>query len=94
MGRLQEFKPRDRGQLLSGVLAEIEEGENALLMFTASPASMEKMPDLLFVTAQGMVKRSAASDYAVRSRKYPALSLKKGRPADGCTAGIWRAICS
>lgn len=78
VGKLQEFRPRDRGQLLSGVLADIAEEEHLLMMFTASPASMEKMPDLLFVTAQGMVKRSAASDYAVRSRKYPALSLKKG----------------
>ncbi len=77
VGRLQEFKPRDRGQLLSGVLAEIEEGENALLMFTAAPAALEKMPDLVFVTAQGMVKRTAAADYAVRSKKYPALNLKK-----------------
>ena len=78
VGRLNEFRPRDRGQLLSGVLAEIEEGENLLLMFTALPAEMEKMPDLLFVTALGMVKRSAATDYAIRSRKYPALTLKKG----------------
>ncbi|MBQ9251756.1 MAG: DNA topoisomerase 4 subunit A [Clostridia bacterium] len=77
INKLQEFKPRDRGQLLSGVLAEIEEGEKALLMFTASPAALEKMPDLLFVTMQGMVKRTAAADYAVRSKKYPALSLKK-----------------
>ena len=78
VSRLTEFKPKDRGQLLSGVLAEIEEGENLLLMLAASSAEMEKLPNLLFVTAQGMVKCSAAADYAIRSRKYPALSLKKG----------------
>ena len=78
VSKLQEFKPRDRGQLLSGVLAEIEENEKPLMMFTAVPAAMSALPDLIFVTSQGMVKRTAAADYAVRSRKYPALSLKKG----------------
>ena len=77
VGRLQEFRPRDRGQLLSGVLAELEEGEKALLMFTALPAAMEKMPDLIFVTARGAVKRTAASDFAVRSKKFAAITLKK-----------------
>ena len=78
VGRMQEFRPRDRGQLLSGVLADLEEEEQALLMFTALPSALEKLPDLVFVTVQGMVKRSAAAEYAVRSRKYPALALKKG----------------
>ena len=78
VSRLQEFRPRDRGQLLSGVLAEVEENEKALMMFTASSSALANMPDLVFITRQGMIKRTAAADYAVRSRKYPALSLKKG----------------
>ena len=77
VSKLQEFKPRDRGQLLSGVLADLEENERALLMFTSLPADLEKRPDLIFVTRGGMVKRTAAADYAVRSRKYPAVGLKK-----------------
>ena len=77
IGKLQESRPRDRGQLLSGVLADIEDGENALLMFTALPAAMEKMPNLVFVTTRGIIKRTAAAEYAVRSRKFPAVSLKK-----------------
>ena len=78
VGKLTEFKPRDRGQLLSGVLAGLEEGEQALFMLTADSAKLKTMPDFLFVTKKGMIKRSAAEDYDVRSRKYPALSLKKG----------------
>ena len=78
VSRLQEFRPRDRGQLLSGVLADLEEEEQALLLFTALPSALSGKPDLVFVTAQGMVKRTAASEYAVRSRKYPAIGLKKG----------------
>ena len=78
VSRLNESRPKDRGQLLSGVLADLEEGETLLTLFPALPADLEKMPDLLLVTAQGAVKRSAAGDYAVRSKKYPALNLKKG----------------
>jgi len=77
VGKLTECRPRDRGQLLSGVLAGLEEGEEALMMLTAAPAKLKDMPDLLFLTRGGMIKRTQAGDYDVRSRKYPALSLKK-----------------
>ena len=78
VGKLAECKPKDRGQLLSGVLAGIEEGEQPLLMLTCDPAKMKDLPDFLFITRNGMIKRTTAADYDVRSRKYPALSLKKG----------------
>ncbi len=78
VGKLAECKPRDRGQLLAGVLAGLEDGEQALYMLTADAEKLKAMPDFLFVTRRGMIKRSAAADYDVRSRKYPALSLKKG----------------
>ena len=76
VAKLSETRPKDRGQLLTGVLADIEDDERLMLLFSALPSDMAKMPDLLFVTAEGVVKRSAAADYAVRSRKFPALSLK------------------
>ena len=88
VGKLAECKPRDRGQLLAGVLAGLEDGEQALYMMTADSEKLKSMPDFLFVTRRGMIKRTAAADYDVRSRKYPALSLKKEdslldvRPAD------------
>ena len=88
VGKLAECKPRDRGQLLAGVLAGLEDGEQALYMMTADSGKLKSMPDFLFVTRRGMIKRTAAADYDVRSRKYPALSLKKEdslldvRPAD------------
>ena len=77
VGKLPECKPKDRGQLLTGVLAGLEDGEQALYMLTADSAKLKTMPDFLFVTRHGMIKRTAAADYDVRSRKYPALSLKK-----------------
>ena len=88
VGKLAECKPRDRGPLLAGVLAGLEDGEQALYMMTADSGKLKSMPDFLFVTRRGMIKRTAAADYDVRSRKYPALSLKKEdslldvRPAD------------
>jgi len=78
VGSLAESKPKDRGQLLSGVLMGIEENEQPLLMLTGDPSKIRDLPDFLFVTKNGMIKRTAAADYDVRSRKYPALSLKKG----------------
>ena len=78
VGTIAESKPRDRGQLLSGVLMGIEEGEEPLLMLTSDPAKVKDLPDFLFLTKNGMIKRTAAADYDVRSRKYPCLSLKKG----------------
>ena len=78
VGTITESKPKDRGQLLSGVLMGIEENEQPLLMLTCDPAKIKDLPDFLFITKNGMIKRTAAVDYDVRSRKYPALSLKKG----------------
>ena len=78
VGTIAECKPKDRGQLLSGVLMGIEEGEEPLLMLTCDPAKLKDQPDFLFLTKNGMIKRTAAADYDVRSRKYPTLSLKKG----------------
>ncbi len=76
VGKLAEIKPRDRGQLLSGVLADIADDERLLLLFSALPAELDKMEDLIFVTENGTVKRSAAADYGIRSKKYPTLTLK------------------
>ncbi len=40
-------------------------------------ADIGHMPDFLFITKQGMVKRTAASDYDVRSKKFVAVNIKK-----------------
>ncbi len=74
---LNECKPKDRGQLLSGVLAGLEDGESALWISCLRRTELGHLPDFLFVTRQGMVKRTAAADYDVRSRKFAAVTLKK-----------------
>ena len=75
---LNECKPKDRGQLLTGVLAGLEDGEKALWISCLRLVDAGHMPDFLFVTKQGMVKRTAAVDYDVRSKKFAAVTLKKG----------------
>lgn len=78
VGALAECKPKDRGQLLSGVLAGLEDGEAPLLITCMAAGQLGKAPDMLFVTRQGMVKRTAAKDYDVRSKKFAAVNIKAG----------------
>ena len=76
VGSLNECKPRDRGQQLSGVLAGLEDGERPLWIECMPSARLAAHPDYLFVTRKGTVKRTAAADFDVRSKRFAAISLK------------------
>ncbi len=78
VGALTECKPKDRGQLLSGVLAGLEDGETPLLITCMPMSELPKQPDFLFITKQGMIKRTAAGDYDVRSKKFAATKINAG----------------
>ena len=78
VGALAECKPKDRGQLLSGVLAGLEDGEAPLLITCMPLSELPKQPDFLFITKQGMIKRTAAKDYDVRSKKFAATKINAG----------------
>ena len=79
VGALPEMnKPKDRGSLLSGVLAGLENGEEPVYLMCATAEELNSLPDLLFVTSRGQLKRSAASEYAVRRSKFGALNLREG----------------
>ena len=79
VGALPEMnKPRDRGSLLSGVLAGLENGEEPVYLMCAAAEELNSLPDLLFVTSRGQLKRSAASEYAVKRSKFSALNLREG----------------
>ena len=79
VGALPEMnKPKDRGSLLSGVLAGLENGEEPVYLMCATAEELNSLPDLLFVTARGQLKRSAASEYAVKRSKFGALNLREG----------------
>ncbi len=72
-------RPRDRGLYLSGVLSGLEEDEQCVALFDLAPDELSSMPDLLFYTEGGQVKRSAATDYDVRRSKFIAMSLKNDK---------------
>lgn len=78
VGALNECKPRERGQLLSGVLAGLEDGEAPLLITCCPAHDLAARPDFLFFTKQGMVKRTAAKEYDVRSKRFAAVNIKEG----------------
>ena len=79
VGSLPEAnRPKDRGVLLSGVLAGLEEGESLCQLMCVKSSELAGKPDLLFITALGMVKRTAASEYDVRRQKFAAINLKDG----------------
>ncbi len=78
VGALNECKPRERGQLLSGVLAGLEDGEAPLLITCCPAHDLAARPDFLFFTKQGMVKRTAAKEYDVRSKRFTAVNIKAG----------------
>lgn len=79
VGALPEMnKPKDRGSLLSGVLAGLENGEEPVYLMCATAEELSTLPDLLFVTSRGQLKRSAANEYAVKRSKFGALNLREG----------------
>ena len=77
VSQVAECKPRDRGQLLSGLIPGWEDGEEVVQLLCCRPAALSEMGELLFVTAGGAVKRTPAADYALRTRRFAAINLKK-----------------
>jgi len=71
-------KPKDRGALLNSVLAGLEENEVPVHIMCVKPSEVAQKPDLLFVTKNGQIKRTAASEYDVRRAKFAAINLKDG----------------
>ncbi len=71
-------KPTQKGSLLSGVILGIENDEVLVQIFCCTSDELAAMPDLLFVTKNGMLKRTAASDYNINRQKYAAINLKNG----------------
>ena len=79
VGALPEMnKPKDRGSLLSSVLAGLEPEEELVHILCTMHQDLAALPDLLFVTKQGMLKRSVASEYDVRRQKFAAINLRDG----------------
>lgn len=69
-------RAKDRGLTLGGLLMGLEDGEQVVRVLAIQNGGLDKTGDLLFVTRQGMIKRTAAADYGVRKAKFAAINLK------------------
>lgn len=74
----ETMRLRERGSMLTGLIAGLADGEHAVAMICSRTGEMEKKGELLFITRGGMVKRSAAADYAIRRSHFAAINLKNG----------------
>ncbi len=72
----ESFRPRDRGTMLAGILSGLEDGEQVVSVILM-PEDTGRLGDLFFFTRNGMVKRTALSEYAVRRSKVAACGLEK-----------------
>ena len=79
VGDLPEItRIKERGVSLSGVLNGLEKGENCVRMLDLAPGEVQGPGEVLFVTVQGMVKRMAMTEFAVRRRTFGVIGLKNG----------------
>jgi len=72
----ETMRLKERGTLLTGLIAGLSDGEEAVAMLCAKADEMQKFGDLLFVTKSGQVKRTAASEYGIRRSRFAAISLR------------------
>ena len=62
--------------MITGLIAGLEDGEHAVALICARSDEMAAQGDLLFVTKNGQVKRSAAAEYGIRRSRFAAINLK------------------
>ena len=77
VGRIPEtMRLKERGSLLTGLVAGLSDGETAVNMLCAKSDGMGSFGDLLFVTKNGQVKRTNAGEYGIRRARFAAINLK------------------
>lgn len=72
----ETMRLKDRGSLLTGLIAGLADHETAVAMICVKTEEMAKKGDLLFITKNGQVKRTAAAEYGIRRSRFVAIKLK------------------
>ena len=72
----ETMRLKERGSLLTGLIAGLSDGETAVNMLCARSEDMGKFGELLFVTRRGQVKRTTAGEYGIRRSRFSAIALK------------------
>ena len=77
VSQIPECRLKDRGMAPGGVLQGLDSHEKIIEIFCVAPDG-NWTGDLMFITENGMIKRTAFSEYAVRKPKFAAINLKNG----------------
>ena len=86
VGKIPEtMRLKERGSLITGLVAGLADGETAVNMLCAKSEEMGKFGDLLFMTKNGQLKRTDAGEYAIRRARFAAISLKGDDEVVGVT---------
>ncbi|MGN0997324.1 MAG: DNA topoisomerase (ATP-hydrolyzing) subunit A [Candidatus Ventricola sp.] len=72
----ETLRLKERGSLLTGLVAGLADGEQLVAMVCARSEEMERRGELLFITKNGQVKRTAAGEYGIRRSRFAAITLK------------------
>ena len=72
----ETMRLKERGSLLTGLVAGLADGEYAVNMLCAKSDEMGKYGELLFITKNGQVKRTQAGEYGIRRSRFAAINLK------------------
>ncbi|MED9821253.1 MAG: DNA topoisomerase (ATP-hydrolyzing) [Christensenellales bacterium] len=72
----ETMRLKERGSLLTGLIAGLADGENAVGMLCVRSDEMAKFGDVLLATKRGQIKRTSAGEYGIRRARFSAISLK------------------
>ena len=70
----ETMRLRDRGSLLTGLIAGLADHEHAVAMVCVKTEEMAKKGDFLFITKNGQVKRTTAAEYGIRRARFAAIN--------------------
>ncbi len=72
----ETMRLKERGSQLTGLVAGLADGETAVQILCGKSDEMGKYGEVLFVTRNGQVKRTAAAEYGIRRSRFAAINLK------------------
>ncbi|MBR1710765.1 MAG: DNA topoisomerase 4 subunit A [Clostridia bacterium] len=71
-------KPKERGIQLSGLIQGLENHERAVAVYCFKSEDKEASQDFVFVTKNGLLKRTGVSEYIIRRSRFVSMKLKEG----------------
>ncbi|MDO5022871.1 MAG: DNA topoisomerase (ATP-hydrolyzing) [Eubacteriales bacterium] len=76
-------KPKDRGVTVGGLVAGLEDNEVPVTAFCLNQDEVSQLPDFLFFTKKGFIKRSASKEYDINRSRFIAIKLARGDELHG-----------